>query len=195
MTAPDRTYDPIRFQRGTRGFAAFVTFLAGAVVLGASLFVIPTVGLDPIATRWAVILGTAAGIAHLVAVVGLIRGRRWAAETVAYLSAAGIAVAGIGLLFSAVGLPVLGAERTTSVGFFIWMIGTWTVATRFAMKPFTFVPHAHRIAAVSPVAQPVASDDARPVTGLRKRRPIWAAPRPAVGQAPAVLHPMAALTA
>lgn len=194
MTAPDRTYDPIRFHRGTRGFAAFVTFIAGAVVLGASLFVVPTFSLDPIAARWAVILGTAAGIAHLVAVAGLIRGRRWAAEMVAYLSAAGIAVAGIGLLFSAVGVPVFGAERGTALGFFIWMIGTWLVATRFAMKPFTFVPHAHRMTAASPAAQPAATDDARPITGLRKRRPIWAAPRPALAQAPAVFHPLAALT-
>lgn len=194
MKAPDRTYDPIRFQRGTRGFAAFVTFIAGSVVLGASVFVVPTLGLDPIAARWAVILGTAAGIAHLVAVVGLIRGRSWAAETVAYLSAAGIAVAGVGLLFSAVGVPVFGAERGTSLGFFIWMIGTWLVATRFAMKPFTFVPHAHRMTAVSPAAQPVATDDSRPVTGLRKRRPIWAAPRSAAPQGPTLLHPLAALT-
>ena len=29
MTAPDRTYDPIRFHRGTRGFAAFFTALNG----------------------------------------------------------------------------------------------------------------------------------------------------------------------
>jgi hypothetical protein len=195
MKAPDRTYDPIKFQRGTRGFAAFVTFIAGAVVLGASVFVVPTLGLDPIASRWAVILGTAAGIAHLVAVVGLIRGRRWAAETVAYLSAAGIAVAGVGLLFSAVGVPVFGAERGTSFGFFIWMIGTWLVATRFAMKPFTFVPHAHRMTAVSPAARPAATDDARPVTGLRKRRPIWAAPRNAAPQGPTLLHPLASLTA
>ena len=44
MIAPDRTYDPIRFRRGTRGFAAFVTGLNGFVVLGAALLVVPTSG-------------------------------------------------------------------------------------------------------------------------------------------------------
>ena len=35
-----------RFHRGTRGFAAFLTALNGFVVLGATLFVVPTLPID-----------------------------------------------------------------------------------------------------------------------------------------------------
>lgn len=166
MTGPDRTYDPIRFQRGTRGFAAFVTGLNGAVVLGATLFVVPTLGLDQVTASWAVILGLLAGIGHVVAIVGLIRGRRWGASLVAYLAAAGIAVAGFGALASATGLEVFGADRASAFGFFAWMIGAWVVATRFALRPFSFTPHAHR--QMARVAAPTA--DTRPTTGARKAR-------------------------
>jgi predicted secreted protein len=169
-----RTYDPIRFHRGTRGFAAFVTLLNGLVVLGMTLAVAPTFDVAPLATIWAVILGTAAGIAHLVAAVGLIRGHRWAASLVGYLAAAGIALAGFGALLAATGMSIFGADRATSFGFFVWMIVWWLVGARFAVKPFTFTPQAHRV--MAPVAKPVA--DARPMTGARKRtvaRPIAAA--------------------
>ncbi|HET7168179.1 MAG TPA: hypothetical protein VFI69_03180 [Candidatus Limnocylindrales bacterium] len=166
MTGPDRTYDPIRFQRGTRGFAAFLTGLNGAVVLGATLFVVPTLGLDQITASWAVILGLLAGIGHLVAIVGLIRGRRWGAGLVAYLAAAGVAIAGFGALASATGLEVFGADRATAFGFFAWMIGAWLVATRFALRPFSFTPHAHRPMARVPAPLP----DVRPQTGARKAR-------------------------
>jgi hypothetical protein len=172
MTASTaRTYDPIRFQRGTRAFAAFVTFLDGLVVLGMSLAVAPTFDAAPPAMTWAVILGIAAGIAHLVAVVGLIRGHRWAAALVGYLATAGIAVAGFGALLAATGVSIFAADRATSFGFFVWMIAWWSVAARFALKPFTFTPQAHRV--MAPVAKPVA--DARPMTGVRKRtvgRPV-----------------------
>jgi hypothetical protein len=174
MTAPvARTYDPIRFHRGTRGFAAFVTLLNGIVVLGFSLAVAPSFEMSPLAATWAVLLGTTAGIAHLVAVVGLIRGRRWAASLVGYLATAGIAVAGFGAILAATGMSIFDADAT-SFGFFVWMIAWWLVAARFAMKPFTFTPHAHRV--MAPVAKPVA--DARPLTGARKRtvvRPVAAA--------------------
>lgn len=169
-----RTYDPIRFHRGTRGFAAFVTLLIGLVVLGMSLAVAPSFEIAPLVAIWAVSLGTAAGIGHLVAVVGLIRGRRWAASLVGYLATAGIAVAGFGALLAATGMSIFGADRATSFGFFVWMIASWLVAARYALKPFTFTPQAHRL--MAPVAKPVA--DARPTTGARKRtvvRPIAAA--------------------
>jgi hypothetical protein len=174
MTASPRTYDPVRFHRGTRGFAAFVTALNGFVVLGASLFVVPTLPIDSLAATWVVIIGTTVGIAHLVAVVGLIRGHRWAASLVGYVASVGIAVAVFGALLAATGMSIFGADRATSVGFFLWMIGSWLVAARYAFKPFTFTPQAHR--AMRPVAKPVP--DARPVTGARKRtvvRPVAAA--------------------
>jgi hypothetical protein len=169
-----RTYDPIRFHRGTRGFAAFVTLLNGLVVLGMSLAVAPAFEAPTLAATWAVMLGTAAGIAHLVAVVGLIRGRRWAASLVGYLATAGIAVAGFGALLAVTGMSIFGADRATTFGFFAWMIAWWLIAARYALKPFTFTPQAHRV--MAPVAKPVA--DACPMTGARKRtvvRPVAAA--------------------
>jgi hypothetical protein len=174
MTAPDRTYDTVRFHRGSRGFAAFVTGLNGFVVLGAALFVVPTLGIDEIAARWAVILGVVAGLAHVAAVVGLVRGRRWSAKLVGYLAATGIALAAFGALLALTGQTLGGPDRATAFGFFAWMIGTWAVAARFAFKPFSFTPQAHR--AVAPVQRP--TPDVRPTTGLRKRtaiRPIAAA--------------------
>ena len=165
MSASPRTYDSVRFHRGTRGFAAFLTALNGFVVLGATLFVVPTLPLQPLIVTWAVILGTTLGIAHLVAVVGLVRGRRWAASLVGYVATAGIAMSVFGTLVSATGLSIFGADRGTSVGFFVWLIATYGIAARFAFKPFTFTPQAHRV--MAPVAKP--APDARPATGARKR--------------------------
>src|SRR6187402_2762711 len=138
MTAPDRTYDRVRFHRGSRGFAAFVTGINASILLGLALFATPSLGLPQPAASWLVILAGAAGIAHIAAVVGLIRGRAWSGALVGYLAAAGIAVAGFGVLAAATGLEIVGAERGTALGFFIWMIGSWLVATRYAVRPFTY---------------------------------------------------------
>ena len=173
MTAPDRTYDSVRFHRGSRGFAAFVTGLNAAVLLGLALFVTPTLGLEQPAASWFVILAGGAGIAHVVAIVGLIRGRAWSGALVGYLAAAGIAVAAFGALASVTGLEILAAARGNAVGFCLWMIGSWLVATRFALKPFAYTRPAPRHARPA-VARPVPN--ARPLTGLRKiRRPAAAA--------------------
>ena len=134
---PDRTWDPIRFQRGTRGFAAFITALNGFAVLGASLVVAPAVGLPDPLGAWVVILGTFAGIAHFVAVVGLVRARDWAPDLVSYLAAAGIGVSVFALLMiGRAGEAVLGAADATAIGFFAWMIVTWLIAMRFARKAY-----------------------------------------------------------
>ncbi len=93
MTAPDRTYDRIRFHRGSRGFAAFVTGLNASILLGLALFATPSLGLSQPDASWFVILAGAAGIGHVAAVVGLIRGRACSGALVGYLAAAGIAVA------------------------------------------------------------------------------------------------------
>ena len=167
MTAPDRTYDRVRFHRGSRGFAAFVTGLNAAVLLGLAFFATPSLHLSQPAASWFVILTGAAGIGHVAAVVGLIRGRSWSGALVGYLAAAGIAVAAFGALAVATGLDVLGAQRGATVGFFIWMIGSWLVAIRFALKAFTYTRPAPRHARPM-VARPVP--DARPFTGLRKLR-------------------------
>ena len=167
MTAPDRTYDRVRFHRGSRGFAAFVTGLNAAVLLGLAFFATPSLHLSQPAASWFVILAGAAGIGHVAAVVGLIRGRSWSGALVGYLAAAGIAVAAFGALAAATGLDVVGAQRGTAVGFFIWMIGSWLVAIRFALKAFTYTRPAPRQARPM-VARPVP--ETRPFTGLRKLR-------------------------
>ena len=187
MLAPDRTYDRVRYHRGSRGFAAFVTGLNAAVLLGLALFVTPTLGLSQPAASWFVILVGGAGIAHVAAIVGPIRGRAWSGSLVGYLAAAGIAVAAFGVLAAATGLEILGSERGTAVGFFIWMIGSWLVATRFALKAFTYtrpVPRQARRRVERP------APDARPLTGSAQGPP--AAPcssRPAAPARPARCRP------
>lgn len=179
MNPHARTYDPIRYRRGTRGFAAFVTGLNGLILLGLSLFATPSLGLEQPAASWFVILVGAGGVGHLVAVVGLVRGRAWSGLLVAYLAAAGVAAAAFLALAAATGLAVLGAEPRTAVGFGIWMIGSWLVATRFALEPFTYDRPA-RFQARQRVAPPVA--DARPDTGVRKARRSRPLPAPRIIQ-------------
>ena len=153
--APDRTWDPIRFQRGTRGFAAFVTTINGLIVLAFGAVVAPQSGVGMPLAAWLSILGIAAGLAHLVAVYGLIRGRRWSGSLVAYLAAAGIGASAFSILMIArAGESILGAGDATTVAFFIWMIGSWLVAMRFALKPFRTVP-VRRPTRVVVVASPV----------------------------------------
>ena len=138
MMPPDRTYDPIRFSRGTRAFAAFVTTFNGLVVLALAIFIAPTLGLDRLVTTWTVLAGVVAGVAHIVAAVGLVRRRRWAAELVGYLGAAGIALAAGTALAAVIGADVFGGANAMATGFSLWMIAWWYVAIRFAMRPFTF---------------------------------------------------------
>lgn len=190
MNAHARTYDPIRYHRGSRGFAAFVTALNGFVLLGLAFVVAPTFALDQVSASWLVILAGAAGLGHLVAVVGLIRGRAWSGALVGYLAAAGITVAAIAVLLAAVGVEVFGAHPRNLVGFGIWMIGAWLVATRFALKPFSYERPA-RFQARQRVARPVP--DARPHTGLRKARPArseGATPAPRPLPTPRIIQPV-----
>ncbi len=131
------TYDPIRYQRGTRGFAAFVTALNGFAVLGLGTLVLPASGLPDPAMAWGVGLSVAAGILHLVAVVGLIRARRWARDLVGYLATAGIGVTVFALLMvTRAQMPLGGPDMASTVGFFVWMTATWSIAARFAFRSF-----------------------------------------------------------
>jgi len=147
-------YDPIRFQRGTRGFAAFWTALNGLAVLGLGAVVLPTSGLPDPAMAWAVGLATFAGILHLVAVVGLIKARRWARDLVGYLAAAGIGVAAFGLLMvTRAQMPLGGPDLATTAAFFGWLIATWSIAARFAFKAFSMpASRRPRLTIVPPVA-------------------------------------------
>ena len=132
--------DPRR--RGTRGFAAFTTFLAGAAVLGIGLVALPSASIEPTTRSLLVIPTVAFGVAHLVAVVGLIRGRAWSGRLTAYLAAIGIGVAAYGLLVTLTRLDPIGATsslpagvaRAQGFGLMVWMIGLWSVAARFAWR-------------------------------------------------------------
>ena len=129
-------------RRGTRGFAAFVTGLAGLVVLGVGAVVLPESSLDRLALSWLIPLAVAFGLAHLVAAYGLLRRRTWSRAMTGYLAAIGIGVAAYGLLLMLTGQDPFGAtSRTPSdrawaegFGLLLWMIGLWVVAARFAFK-------------------------------------------------------------
>ena len=129
-------------RRGTRGFAAIVTLLAGAVVLGAGTIAAPRAALDPAFVSWLVIASLVFGGAHVVAAYGLIRRRTWSAALTGYLAAIGLGVAVYGLMLTLTGADPFGATSTLpsdrawaqGLGLLIWMIGLWVVAARFAWK-------------------------------------------------------------
>jgi hypothetical protein len=129
-------------RRGTRGFAAFVIGLAGFVVLGIGVIVLPNTPFDRVAMSWLITLSVAFGIAHFVAAIGLIRRRAWSAGLTGYLAAIGIGVAAYGLLVTLTGLDPFAATsslpadqaRAEGVGLLFWMIGLWTVGVRSALR-------------------------------------------------------------
>ena len=134
---PDRTWDPIRFRRGTRGFAAVVTAINGLVVLGIGLFAAPAAGLPEPLAAWVVGPTVAAGIAHLVAAVGLVRARRWAASLTGYLAAAGIAASVFAILMVArAEVDIFGASGGTTAAFFAFMIAWFAIGARVALHSF-----------------------------------------------------------
>ena len=131
-------------RRGTRGFAALVTWLAGCIVSAVGLVVLPTASLDRLALSWLVPLAVVFGAAHFVAVWGLLAGRRWSGALTGYLAAIGIGVAVYGLLAMLTGLDPFAATshlpadraRADGVGLLVWMIGMWLVSARFAWRAF-----------------------------------------------------------
>ena len=142
MNAPVATVPGHALRRGTRGFAAFVTALAGLVVLGVGAVALPASSLDRLALSWLIPLAVAFGIAHLVAAYGLIRRRSWSRSMVGYLAAIGVGAAAYGLLLMLTGLDPFGAtsripsDRAWAEGFglLLWMIGLWLIAARYAFK-------------------------------------------------------------
>jgi hypothetical protein len=139
-----RSYDPITRRRGTRGFAAVVTTLAGFVTVAAAFVPAGSAAVDPTVRSWLVIVGVAAAVAYVVAVVGLVRSRPWSSRLVGYLSAVGIGVSAYAILVMLTGLDPFGATsalpasqaRAAGFGLAVWMIGLDVVAARFAAKGF-----------------------------------------------------------
>ena len=143
MTAPT-TLPRYAHRRGTRAFAAFVTVIAGFVVLGVGAVVLPTVKLDSIALSWLIPLTVAFALGHFVAAYGLVRRRAWSARLVGYLAAIGIGIGAYGLILTLTGMDPFGATSklpasrawAEGLGLLIWMIGLWLVAARYAFKAF-----------------------------------------------------------
>lgn len=129
-------------RRGTRGFAAFVTLLAGFVVLGVGAVVLPDTSLSSLALSWLVPLTIAFATFHFVAAYGQIRGRAWSATLTGYLAAIGLGIVAYGLLLVVTDLDPfkltssLPGDRASAegIGLLLWMTGLWIVAYRFAWK-------------------------------------------------------------
>ena len=103
-------------RRGTRGFAAVVLFLTGMIVFAVTAFVLPSIALSSTMLTALVLLGIGFGIAHLVAIYGVIRRRPWAVSLTLYLLAIGLGLVAFGsLLLLRAGVDLLapaGAEST-----------------------------------------------------------------------------------
>jgi hypothetical protein len=101
------------------------------------MFAAPTAGLPEPLVAWVVGLTVAAGIAHLVAAVGLVRARRWAASLTGYLAAAGVAASVFAILMIArAEVDILGASGATTAAFFGFMIAWFVIGARFALHSF-----------------------------------------------------------
>jgi hypothetical protein len=129
-------------RRGTRGFAAVVLFLTGAIVSAVTLFVLPASAIARIPLTFLIVLGVVFAVAHFVAMYGLIRRRDWAAPLTLYVVAVGLGLAAFGVLTLVTGFDPLGrpdaeaapASRIQIVGLLVWLAGSWIVAGRFAVR-------------------------------------------------------------
>ena len=108
--------------RGSRLAASFLLFLYGSAITALGLAVLPST----IAARgpWILIpLVVAFGVAHFVALAGIVRGRGWGREL-----AVSIAEAGGGLSIAAVVAMLLGADsagRATGIGLAVWTMAVY----------------------------------------------------------------------
>jgi VIT1/CCC1 family predicted Fe2+/Mn2+ transporter len=129
-------------RRGTRGFAAVVLSLTGAIVSAVTLFVLPAAAITSTALTILVALAVLFSIAHFVGVYGLIRRREWVAPLTLYLVAIGLGLAAFGGLLLVTGFDPLGRpeaeaaleSRVQVLGLLVWLAGSWIVAGRFALR-------------------------------------------------------------
>jgi hypothetical protein len=119
--------------RGSRLAASFLLFLTGTAVLAVAALVLPdAVTPDGI---WAVIpLAFAFGIAHLVALVGLVRGQAWARDLAVSIAegGGGIAIAAAVAVAMGAKLPsasgaLSAADRSGAVGLLLWFVGLYAL--------------------------------------------------------------------
>lgn len=143
-------------RRGTRGFAAFVLFLTGMAVLAVAFFVLPGAPIDPATLTILVPLAIAFGIAHLVAIYGVLRRRAWVVPLSLYLLAIGLGVAAFELLLLRAGInPLLPAgvaptaqSSLEALGLTAWLAGSWLVAARFTVRGMA-APQVRRVERVT----------------------------------------------
>jgi hypothetical protein len=181
-TAPTAAVPAHALRRGTRGFAAVVLFLTALIVSAVTLFVLPATALAAGILTILIPFAIVFGIAHFVAMYGLIRRRRWSAPLTLYLAAIGLGLAAFGCLVLVTGLDPLGRpgadsaleSRVQIVGLLVWLAGSWIVAARFAVRGMAPPQRRAELAeAADPtrvmVAHPlvIAADTARSRTGLR----------------------------
>ena len=98
-------------RRGTRGFAAVVLFLTGMIVFAVTAFVLPSIALPGTLLTALILLGIGFGIAHLVAIYGVLRRRPWAVSLTLYLLAIGLGLVAFGSL-----LLLSGRRRSARAG-------------------------------------------------------------------------------
>ena len=118
--------------------------MVGFVVSGVGMVALPASNLDRLALSWLIPLATAFGIAHFVAVYGLLARRDWSASVTGYLAAIGTGIAAYAVLATLTGLDPFEATstlpsdqaRADGLGLLVWMIGLWLVAARFALLAF-----------------------------------------------------------
>jgi hypothetical protein len=118
--------------RGSRLAASFLLFLTGFAVLAVGATVVPA-AVRP-AGAWVLIpLAIAFGMAHFVALVGLVRGWAWARDVAVSIAEAGGGVAIAAGIALAMGADLIAATSTLSahaaraegVGLAAWFVGLY----------------------------------------------------------------------
>lgn len=113
--------------RGSRLAASFLLVLTGAAVIALGIGAVPAVAAAD-GARLLVPLVVAFGVAHVVALAGVARGRAWGRTL-----ALSIAESGGGLAFAAAIAHLLGADPLatghsgTAVGFAAWMVALYVL--------------------------------------------------------------------
>jgi len=128
-------------RRGTRGFAAFVLFLTAWIVLAIALFVLPssTIGHETLVVL--VPLGIAFGLAHFVALAGVLRRRAWSVPLTLYLTAIGLGMAAFVVLLVGTGVdPLARPGSVTTFGTRAVAAASGSPAPRTVASPPARVP-------------------------------------------------------